>query len=400
MAIALEAGEHPATLVVSADGAFVTCLSAAMSRGDTPLLGWSQFTTLLERFEHLSTLLSSPQEQPLLSRIARHSAWLRLDDLEAARALGPLLRSSFLLRLFEHAELFSQRRVLLSSIAAPYDSGTLSLWADEWRDLWAIGVLTLLLFDDVEDYRRLARESGIGPPFVMSSLSARTRFLPSALMGVWASARCGHRFLPALRRRLRHAWQCFELIDAMAAWTALGLRHRRLRTQVSKELEKLSSQRIPAEWRAEADRFRKHFLNTLEEPEAAIRAAQRLAGQWLGREASSEELALTARSPLVLDHSAAWTFALLTPWAASAELGDFLSVGHSACSPNFLSIELEGGELSAECSDGELGHSWSSISAAAWREVQEQEELELRVPCTCGSSRKMVECCGRALATE
>ena len=249
VAISLDHPEDGPFLIVTRDGHFVTCLGKGMSPGDLPVITRAKLDSTAEKASDLRARMEACRRLAgpnggvgkLLRRIHEAGDELSREEIAAFIGLQPLYAFEFFRFLFAAGtDLSDTRDVLLSVLKRtdrlrPHYRDVLRSY---WQTFWSIGHFSVLVAADGRELiDHLPKD--LTDVFDRASLSwaaVRQGMMPLAVRGIWAVGRIGKPLLAATKHRLRKASTILTLLDAGMGLTTLGLRHAKLRTEVSKAL--------------------------------------------------------------------------------------------------------------------------------------------------------------------
>lgn len=230
---ALDEGERPATVVVTREGRFVTCLAEGMGTGDLPIISRAALEGLSHRLQSLKRELEAVEALVSTDR----DSLFALNDLDALSRehMRPMLAAQML--LFDHLQ--GQMPLLAREATEKLERVALGegfrkrhgpLIDAAWKALWSAAHRGLLVLGGLQKNLDLevARES-YAP--LMIRASSVYGFLPGAIRAAWTVAFHGKPLLPMLKKLL-HDDDRF----AALALAALAMRHPKHAAEVRKVL--------------------------------------------------------------------------------------------------------------------------------------------------------------------
>jgi hypothetical protein len=250
IAISLEHPEEGPFIVITRDGHFVTCLGAGMSPGELHVIPRGQLDGLAAKLGVLRERIQACEALSgerggagkLLRRVYEAGDRLSREELRGIAAMQPLFRLEFLsFMLAANDDLREARASFERELrrAKKLDRRHDERLTAYWKVFWALGHLTVLVAMDGRDVIESLPEL-MQPQFTrdatLSWVSVRQGMFALAARGLWAAGRIGKVHLPAYKRRWAEASTFLTALDGAMGLAALGLRHTRLRAEVSKAL--------------------------------------------------------------------------------------------------------------------------------------------------------------------
>jgi hypothetical protein len=242
VAVAIQPGPSPAHVVVTRNGAFVTCLGPGMEVGGTPTLAWERLAIHLHRDDAQLQQLARADEtlkrqdaRTLFKRLYTAGPALTREEFVQLIAVEPILYETFfdeMLHLYKEilrvAPIVARIKRVRSS-----DERLLKYF---WNCFFAAG--HLLLLSSLGGKRSFA---GWGVIAEQNDINVFERFYlclcdfgfgPTALRAIWALGRAGKVALPWLKQALGECQHMTDWHTPALGLLAVGLRHQRLRTEV------------------------------------------------------------------------------------------------------------------------------------------------------------------------
>jgi SEC-C motif len=415
VALALERGPDTPHVIVGRDGGFVTCLGKGMSVGDHLVVSRERMDVLAGEREDLRNAAARVRDtgnaRQLYHRLYRGGPSLAREDIRTLRALYPLYWRDLLDSTLDLA-------AALEDFRGGYRGGyyrrksTAALEALEvyWQSSWAIGHLVALLgtiLRELCDRQVVDAEhvDGMGLAF----LTARNQSTPHVLRGAWAASRAGHHLLAPYKQIFEGAGNYLLLVDSMVTLTSIGLRHRRLRTEVRKILARRRNPVLAPDARHSDGKLAQVLLpwyeRVLDEEEEVSRLAHRVIGAGLYLAASGgpphddpeytkkvmdvpEEIAYgmftLIDTHLIREADAKIMLPMLLPWLARADLEDLYLPAEVLAT---MDLSFHPDPVLAQLDD----YAWYSFRSVPRRRKAKPGRNE---PCSCGSGKKYKRCCG------
>lgn len=414
VAISLEHPEQGPFLVVTREGAFVTCLGAGMRAGELPVITRGQLNgatakveTYRARMEVRDKLLGPDGDiGRLLRRTVEAGAELSREEFVALSTVQPLLAKKFFLFTIEAAIDAHQSREQLLRILRKTDRlkpMNNPLLETLWRQFWAVGHLVMLAAMGGRD--ELGAIADADPPFesTLAAVTIRPGIGALALKGAWAIAKIGRPALGLFKDRFVQTCLLEELIEAAVVMTSLSLRHSKLRAEVQKALARTNKSGYASleRYRAALEELSEVVCGRADESAAAHaliganmvmeRASVIPSGSKYHFERVEDvpvDLAMSYaanhQNDFLKDRRNLTPLFLTLPWVARAapeELylpADFIKVAKLSWQPS-QSLHL----LAREAEENK-------------RPAQRPEGPSRSGPCPCGSGKKYKRCCGDA----
>lgn len=242
LAISLDDPEEGPFLVVTREGAFVTCLARGMRAPNLPVVTRGQLDACGRRVTRLRDKLALASRVKEQDRKTRHilrrlfeasDAVSREDFLEIAE-LEPLFGGSFLTTYAAMGAELVEAGPLVRR-ARPRGARGRAMLRDYWNLLHATGHLALLgsMTRDRDAFAQLS-EGVAGSRAALSFPLVGTGVVAFILKGAWAAGRLGKLVMPAYKRALAEDVALYDLFDTLIALLAIGTRTRGLRAEIQK----------------------------------------------------------------------------------------------------------------------------------------------------------------------
>lgn len=249
VAICLGPRDRGPFIIVARDGHFVTALGEGMViQDDLPLVSRHRLDSLSETVSSLRELVAEANGggekrlSRLLSGVYRSGPGLSREEFDELARWLPLLQVKFTLTYFGLMQRVNEsfdQLTRVKKLKPRHDA----LLHEFWRDNWAMAHLTLLL---ASDGGAVARElfsgfesDNFGCTLQLSLNLVRTGLLSLGLRGVWIASKLPGLTVPAAKRRYLGAkGPLMSVLSDGASLAAIGLRHRRYRSEVTKVLER------------------------------------------------------------------------------------------------------------------------------------------------------------------
>ncbi len=228
-------------IIVARDGGFVTCLGPDMSIGDHPVVTRQQLRGLSKRFDVLREANERANDRVHIRRLFKNlstkgSAFSR-EDFQTLSAIMPMFARSCLSALFEMVDFqlrFQQRYKRT-------EYRRLNKWVKRelrcyWDTWWAIGHLTALC--GIRGRELVDRPvPGIDVehlPYHLAMAAMHSTIPAVMLRGGWTAARGGRLQAAKAKDMLRNARSFMEVIASSMGLMVASLRHRKLRAEGQK----------------------------------------------------------------------------------------------------------------------------------------------------------------------
>ena len=426
VAISLEDPVEGPFLVVTREGAFVTCLGKGMRPGDLPVVTRAQLdgravraSELRSRLEVARSVIDSEGGAgKLIRRVHSAGSGLCREDFVAASALQPLMERELLMTYFEAVLALEEAREKLMRLdkARPVMRPILQAY---WNTLWAVGHLAVLalmnpreLFDAREIAEELPRNSLSWGPVSQGVIGV-------ALRGFWGVAKAGKLAVGGCEARLERAQSPLQVLDAAGSLLVIAHRHSKLRAEIGKVVDAPSVRDAPKPEAVDAARqwatqglLRSVYLASFETPEE-ITAAHRAAG-------ATVVLGMTSRLPksspyrferiedvpddlafgVLASHRATFIdnphhlmlTAVCLPWLARAKPEELYL-------PRGFLQAIHGGIWSPNETMRVVGALRRHYGYDQPQRAARPEGPARKGPCPCGSGEKYKRCCGAAGAS-
>jgi hypothetical protein len=415
VALALERGPDTPHVIVARDGGFVTCLGKGMSVGEHLVVSRERMDGLAGEREDLRDAAARVRDtgsaRRLYHRLYRGGRSLAREDVRTLRVLYPLYWRELLDSTLGLAR-------ALEDFRAGYRGGyyrrktTDALEALElyWQSSWALGHLVALLGTVLRELfdRQIVSAEDLGGTGI-AFLTARNQSTPQVLRGAWAASRAGHYLLASYKQTFESTGDYLLLVDSIVALTSIGLRHRRLRGEVSKILARRRNPVLAPDAR-NADGRRAQVLlpwyeRLLDEEEEVSRLAHRVIGAGLYLHACGgpppedpaygqkimevpEEIAYVMvtliDTHLVREPDAKIMLPMLLPWLARADVEDLYLPAEVLAT---MDLSFHPDPVLAQLDD----HAWYTFRSVPLRRKAAPGRNQ---PCSCGSGKKYKRCCG------
>ena len=245
-----------AKIIVTREGAFVTCLGADMDATDLSRLEWERMEMRLVRAEATrdewrlaqSTLDEVGSGKGLHRLLFAAGSALTREEFSQLVALAPIYETFYATTL---AGLLIVAGEVLPAAARVRgrDRESLRLLREGWNVIHAVGHLMVLAALPGRRGFAKARDAGHDVVEHIYLRFARTAHGPLAMRALWGVARAGREAMPAIKRGLTTATDRWAFLQAAVAAVAVGTAHRRLRAEAAAYL---SPARIPTSLRSAA----------------------------------------------------------------------------------------------------------------------------------------------------
>ena len=244
LAISLDDPTWGPFLVVTRDGAFVTCLGRGMRPGDLPVVTRPELDACGRKVSRLREKLALVEHvqgeqrktRQLLRRLFFAPERLCREDFLEVAAWEPLIGSDFLMTYVGMGAVIAEQGPILRNARVRGARGNEAL-REYWNLVHTAGHLALLgsMTADRDHYAKLT-ETEEGARAAMSYPLTGTGVVAFILKGAWAAGRLGKLMLPEYKRAPARDVSLFELFDSLFALLALGTRTRSLRAEIQKAL--------------------------------------------------------------------------------------------------------------------------------------------------------------------
>lgn len=419
VALAIEDRPDGPHIVLSRDGAFITCLGEGMSVGDLPVVSRTQLDRLREEIDGLRDATAHVNEHgdlnKLFERLMTAGSSITREEFRVLAFLYPLMRRELMSTAFSITESLQQvRDTYRPRRYQRITPRTRDELRSYWQRMWALGHLTVLagtqLREFLEQVMPRMNEQQRDDLHALSWGPSRTMSTPIVLRGAWAMARAGRLLLQSFKHHYEQAASFVQFIDSSLSLTAIGLRHRRLRAEVAKTIARRTSpildpdtkhpegglalvlaQACEAHLQADENEdrtFLHHNLGT----HLVVKGGANLPEDHPLRFHKPEDVPddLAYALPLILDNELYRSPEQLTilhvllPWLANAEAeklylpAEYYPAYELAWEPEITLMQLD-------------GYRWYY---GAKRPMRAEAKPGRNEPCSCGSGKKYKRCCG------
>ncbi len=242
VAVSLDDDTAGPFVLVTRDGAFVTCLGRDMRPGDLPIVTRPALDACARRVSRAREKLDLARQvtagdrkaSQMLRRLFVAPASLAREDFVEIAKFEPLFGAAFLdTYLAMGCDLLEQGRVLHRVRGADTDEALHAYWSL----LHATGHMALLGAMTSERDRYASRtDAHAGSRAALSHPLTSTGIVTFIVKGAWAAGRMGKLVLAEYKRSLAEDVAFFELLDTVFALLAIGTRTRALKAEIQKAL--------------------------------------------------------------------------------------------------------------------------------------------------------------------
>ena len=271
LAIALSDGERPSHVIMSRNGAFITCLAPGMKLGDIPVMTQHQFTGLTKQEEkskqrgrEISELMSNNKVTTLFDqdmyKVGRN---LTRENFKKWEILQPLMLSHLIKQQATttiNASHFLRRFLGIGRRGKVRSKKERDFLRVFWQTKWSSGHTTLLLFSDLTFVKKILKEELNELDF--APLLMREKIVPMTLIGIWYVAQMGQYLFALIKKTLITQESLWDYADAVIMIIAIALRHSRYKTEAIKLLNRKIT-RLPADQIEVCEKVKKTFLPCL-----------------------------------------------------------------------------------------------------------------------------------------
>jgi len=415
IAIAISEAPEPPHVIVTREGAFVTCLGAGMKVGDLPVVGKHRIERAADRHEQMKGRIAYidwavensrsvkrmwrsvfsdghrvPREvmvglAPLVPLLERDLIDWWIDEDKIARRL-----------VYDNTNRFAKPRARLTSND---EEQLFRIWRSHWSAAHLIGLFGLADHESL-DLLGQALMLPNAPPGPFAFQAMRFGFWPTTLRGAWTLARIGSGALRSCKRLLQTPRESALIIDKLAATVGIafvGAAHSPLRAEAEKALWHGAPDEDPRPYHNFLTTYRRFWSKAVSSEVLRDRAQALRIVDELGKRIAQDERVEYGPdyAELLRFHSAnrftnvftgtAWIdLAGLLSWFARAELFDFylperLLVGAPEWVPQDTINLIR----------GTVGFG-TYIKPAPQPKAPKVGRNE---PCKCGSGKKSKRCC-------
>jgi len=396
IAIALDATEPSAHVIVSRDGHFVTCLAAEMTLGSAFRVTRPQLDAVRARHERLRTALDTAGDGQLKRAFAHLSQDPENFSREEARivaAVHPLLGPRLAVLSADYYTTHQNLIVRLNTREAPqFRRQGLKLL---WKLQWALSVLM-----------PAAMSQGVPPVLLKTEEVARKCFQswfgqvafgqllgPTGARGLWSLTALARQTLPELKRLRTQALSAHYIAIANLTLGMVALRHPKYRAEIAKVLQTAPCQSHPDPERrlavARVDRTTAEpVLKMLADPEKAQAESDAFLQAW--RADTFPDLTDDPGTLFFVTYSEerhlvpVWPYECVNalPWLAKASFEDLFA-------PRAI---FDSEPPTAEALEflAEVGE---TVEVGRRPPVHAAPQVGRNEPCACGSGKKAKKCC-------
>jgi hypothetical protein len=431
VAIALDDNHDSPHVIVDRNGVFITCLAAGMKFENCPRISRPQLDRLGIKWEVLSTAserISSENDLlALRNRLTQAGPLISREDMALLSAFQPVVRddrwsAEINDRLLEFRSRYRSHKYRGRTRINQAQRTKLRSY---WQLTWGLAHMAVLAgehidltLSDMKQARHLFADDldGMGPERFIAWPAMRTLSLPAVVRGAWQVARGGSQLVGEFKRYFDDVGSWTTFIDCSLGLLAIGLRHSRLRHEVSRVLARRNSPFFRDPHTAKfCDVFLSIFCNILTDAKLrdAMRAAHRMTGasfivrmtsglpeghpyRYDDPESVPDDLAyplmLCLDGPILQLHRDLkeheppnlYVAIMILVWTAKADLeelylpADFWASNKLTWTP----------EVSLDLLDGQTPYSDQGN-----RPVRAAEKVGRNEPCPCGSGKKYKRCC-------
>lgn len=249
LALSLTDAERGPFLVVQRNGHFVTCLGEGMLPSGLHVVSYAQLEGIASRAHELRRRMEIAKEARqvrggksgravnLFRPLMVAGPNLSREDFVAAAAWAPTLIPHIQLLILDFYD--DIRRLRMDYRRARRGAPIRELARLYWNLMWAIGHLTMLVGLDGRDVCELVLSSADTPLTTSFTWPAMAQgVLGLSLRAAWTAGRLGKAILPNLKASWDLGGCNLGFHDAVFGMVALGARHRGLRAEIRKFLQR------------------------------------------------------------------------------------------------------------------------------------------------------------------
>lgn len=237
IALSLSAGDKGPFIVVGRDGSFITCLGPGMHTDGLYKVNFERLVHYRSKSAEFSNRIESAKEmdsqhgvESLIEKLISKGHAVSREDFMAVSVLQPVFKGEFLRLLAEILISYDDQLRVLRRLKRSNKQNEEAL-RTLWETYQMIGHLVLL---SLVDGRTLIPDEAVEDLFQLLFFVYDVGTIHVASRALWAVGRVGKPLVHACKKAVREPITGPMLFFGLSGLAALGLRHRRLKTEVAK----------------------------------------------------------------------------------------------------------------------------------------------------------------------
>ena len=246
-AVALSHNKQPSHVILSRQGAFITCLAPEMRLDNIPVITKHQYVGVtkshekyMDKVAQIDKLAEKNKDTcPLNQSLYTGGRNMYREDFIVWTIFRPLVNAE----LFEMQSKMTGHTLYASKkLRSAAERGSLRTAAERkqlrrlWASKWALGNINMVAFSDSSFVKKAAPI--LSGEFVLLKLLMLDKMMPMNLMAMWLAAKMGNHMFPSYKKQYLEAKNHWDYIEAALIMTATAMRHNRYRAEVLKLLRR------------------------------------------------------------------------------------------------------------------------------------------------------------------